>query len=501
MFVPGCTSWLPWMLKFCIVLIMAALSQQPEEDKQDDVKRIQIVVLGDIGRSPRMQYHALSIAKHGGHAELVGYLDSDLHTEISANGNIRIHPLMAFPGLLKSNNRILFAVLGPLKVIFQVWTLWSVLYLKAQRSDWMLIQNPPSIPTLVVALLVCWMRNTRLVIDWHNFGYSILSLKLGPGHPLVRLSQWYERLLGRYASEHICVTDAMAKVLRDEYRIRSPVLTLHDRPASSFQILDEAEKSRFLERLPELLVAAVTLGGAGNAARSPSGNMNVHSKVEKTGIATPAALIQPIKSGATKLLVSSTSWTPDEDFGLLLEALEGYCQESEPQEGFLVPEVLVIITGKGPQRATFEAKARLAQKQGKLSHAFIMTAYFDDIGDYAKLLGCADLGISLHTSSSGVDLPMKVVDMFGTGLPVVGWGNFEAWPELVKENHNGMAFSSAGQLQTILKILLRADSKILKRLKRGALEEGRRRWNDEWDPVAGRLFNLVNSKKSMKDRG
>jgi hypothetical protein len=35
---------------------------------------IQVVVLGDIGRSPRMQYHALSIAKHGGHVQMIGYL-------------------------------------------------------------------------------------------------------------------------------------------------------------------------------------------------------------------------------------------------------------------------------------------------------------------------------------------------------------------------------------------------------------------------------------------
>lgn len=33
----------------------------------------QIVVLGDIGRSPRMQYHAISIAKHGARVYIIGY--------------------------------------------------------------------------------------------------------------------------------------------------------------------------------------------------------------------------------------------------------------------------------------------------------------------------------------------------------------------------------------------------------------------------------------------
>jgi beta-1,4-mannosyltransferase len=36
-------------------------------------KSVQVVVLGDVGRSPRMQYHALSIAKHGGRVFLIGY--------------------------------------------------------------------------------------------------------------------------------------------------------------------------------------------------------------------------------------------------------------------------------------------------------------------------------------------------------------------------------------------------------------------------------------------
>lgn len=40
---------------------------------KDDVS-VQIVVLGDLGRSPRMQYHALSVAKNGGKVRLVGYV-------------------------------------------------------------------------------------------------------------------------------------------------------------------------------------------------------------------------------------------------------------------------------------------------------------------------------------------------------------------------------------------------------------------------------------------
>jgi beta-1,4-mannosyltransferase len=34
---------------------------------------VQVLVLGDIGRSPRMQYHAISIAKKGGKVDLIGY--------------------------------------------------------------------------------------------------------------------------------------------------------------------------------------------------------------------------------------------------------------------------------------------------------------------------------------------------------------------------------------------------------------------------------------------
>lgn len=44
---------------------------RPAERPEDD--HIQILVLGDIGRSPRMQYHAISVAKHGNKVDLIAY--------------------------------------------------------------------------------------------------------------------------------------------------------------------------------------------------------------------------------------------------------------------------------------------------------------------------------------------------------------------------------------------------------------------------------------------
>jgi beta-1,4-mannosyltransferase len=380
--------------------------------------------------------------------------ESEIHPDIVSNPLIEIIPLLAAPESLRSSSKLLFPIVAPLKVLWQIQSLWIALGYSSSPARWMFVQNPPSIPTLAVAGLMCFLRNTELVIDWHNFGYSILALKLGGSHLLVKVSALYEKLFAKAAHHHITVTHAMAGVLRDDYGVAAQAL--HDRPASLFRPLNSDERAKFLSRLPETAQYAQDL--------------------------------LPSSRTPWKLIVSSTSWTADEDFSLLLDALSKYSAEATSK--VYLPRIVAIITGKGPQKEYYLNKIRQLNQEKKLLSVVILTAWLTP-EDYASLLASADLGVSLHTSSSGVDLPMKVVDMFGAGLPVVGWGKFEAWPELVKENVNGKGFDSSQQLAEQLVDLFGKNDALLKQLKEGALKESENRWDDEWDNVGGRLFKLI----------
>lgn len=440
------------IISLCLLLLPSQYGAKVRTSDGKSEIRVQVLVLGDIGRSPRMQYHALSIARHGGFVDLIGVLDkTTLHPDVKTNPSIQIYPIPPLPSFLKTGNGWAIMIL---KVLFHSWSTWVVLGYRTRPAKWLLVQNPPSVPTLAIAGLISILRHTRLVIDWHNLGYTVLGLKIGRTHPFVRLSRFYERICSRFANAHLTVTDAMARVIKCEYHAKAPVFTLHDRPTSNFRPLRPEQRLSALRNLPKV----------GDYAES-------------------------IDRGTTKLLVSSTSWTPDEDFGVLLDALVSYSDLAMTSHPYL-PEIVAVITGKGPLRTQFLERIDLLKAQDKLEMVTFQTAWLST-EDYATLLSAADLGVSLHQSTSGVDLPMKVVDMFGAGLPIVGFGDFEAWPELVKDGKNGRSFSNAQGLQAILMDLFGSNGSGLHSLKEGAIQEGTRRWDDEWDPVAGRLFGLI----------
>lgn len=81
-----------------------------------------------------------------------------------------------------------FVLFALVKIVALVLQLLRLLLLQLPRPELILVQNPPSIPTLAVAWLVARLRGATLVIDWHNLGFSILSHSRGSDrHPLVKV--------------------------------------------------------------------------------------------------------------------------------------------------------------------------------------------------------------------------------------------------------------------------------------------------------------------------
>ncbi|MCL7047177.1 hypothetical protein MKW94_021727, partial [Papaver nudicaule] len=147
---------------------------------------------------------------------------------------------------------------------------------------------------------------------------------------------------------------------------------------------------------------------------------------------------------------------------------------------------------KAPEREKYEEQI----KSLRLKRVAFRTMWLA-AEDYPLLLGSADLGVCLHTSSSGLDLPMKVVDMFGCGLPVCAV-SFSCIEELVKGGESALLFSSSFELADELLMLLKGfpdQCDALKSLKNGVLERGSSAsWANEWEEHAKPLIFEVIAK-------
>ena len=106
-------------------------------------------------------------------------------------------------------------------------------------------------------------------------------------------------------------------------------------------------------------------------------------------------------------------------------------------------------------------------------------------------MGCATLGISLHTSTSGLDLPMKVLDMFGCQVPVCAIG-FDCLEELVKDGVNGKIFHDGNELANQLYDLLvgyPSNDTTMNKLETYRQNiDGMTRWKENWDECARHLI-------------
>lgn len=457
------------LLVFLLIIWWGVVARRRRTRSLSDLTSAIVLVLGDLGRSPRMQYHTLSLAAKGVHVDLVGYAGARLPERLLDSDKVTVHALPAYESPVAGLPYVIYAAL---KVLVESLRLLRVLIWQTRPPGLILVQNPPAIPTLVWARVCASLRGARLLIDFHNFGYSMLECKLGKKHPLVSISRVYEQTFGRWADGAFCVTNRMGDFLNETWQVRATAL--HDRPASLFRPTEPAAMHELLERL------------RGESALEgledwwpPSGSL-LTTVSEEGGVPEWAA-------GRPLVVVSSTSWTADEDFDMLLDVLpdlESALRATQPAR-----RVLIFITGRGPLRPRFEA--RYATLRASLEHVRVKLLWLK-YEDYPVLLGGADWGLSLHTSTSGLDLPMKVVDMFGCGLPVMAC-DFPALPELVREGENGLVF--AHERSSLVACLSRAcllDHATYTALRQKAGEFRLLGWDEQWNDIAwGAIRRLV----------
>ena len=180
--------------------------------------RAAVVVLGDIGRSPRMMNHAVSLANAGFQVSLIGYAESAPPIAVRENKNITIRAIPP-PWKLPRKPKIAYILLAPIAVLSRTIALLLTI-LQGGSKGIILVQNPPSIPTLLVARLSSWLIDgSALVIDWHNYGYTIMQTTGAPGI-LITLASIFEKVLGPMADAHLCVSNAMREDLATFWGIK-----------------------------------------------------------------------------------------------------------------------------------------------------------------------------------------------------------------------------------------------------------------------------------------
>lgn len=159
-----------------------------------------------------MQYHTLSLSKQqGAKVHVLAYGGSKPIMELREAVNVNIHTISEPAAWMRKCPRLLFLMLKVLQQVLQL--LWCML-VSLPRPDTILMQNPPAIPTMALCWLAAKRHGARLVIDWHNYGHTIIAPSSSPRHWLVRLAAQYEKFWGKRGHGHFCVTKAMQADLK-----------------------------------------------------------------------------------------------------------------------------------------------------------------------------------------------------------------------------------------------------------------------------------------------
>lgn len=149
-----------------------------------------IVVFGNVDQSPRMLNHANSLAENNFSVKIIGYAGK----EKISNPSIQVIPISSWTlPTLPVIPSLIHKILALVYAIFfrSIVYLWLGIF-GVGKPELILVQNPPSLPTLLISPILARYHRAKYIIDWHNLGYTVLSLSFGKNSPIVRFSKWSE---------------------------------------------------------------------------------------------------------------------------------------------------------------------------------------------------------------------------------------------------------------------------------------------------------------------
>ncbi|OEH76471.1 hypothetical protein cyc_05827 [Cyclospora cayetanensis] len=232
------------------------------------------------------------------------------------------------------------------------------------------MQNPPGFPAMPLATLCCKLAGVRLIVDWHNYTHSLLLLpaqeeiaKVQPKAETLRVKQLQDGDAEDFSRWLVCRA-AAAGAAAAQKKAHAAVTAAASAMGAARQALKRA--TRLAAAAAEFQIARLS-AKAGAATEASEGKLWAVA----LRLAAFSAMQISVRKKRPAVLLTSSSYTADEDLLLLLRALQ-----------------LVVAS--------------------------------------------ADLGICLHRSSSSSDLPMKAQDMKGAGLPILAL-SFAALHEILPE--------------------------------------------------------------------
>ena len=152
-----------------------------------------------------------------------GYFDTSPRIGITRNEHIHLVDLQI--KRLQIFRKISFYLYALVRIILQILQILYLFAFKHKNFEFVLIQvffllfkNPPSIPNLLALWLASFIGKYKIYIDFHNYGYTILTLNI-KNHLIIKLAKKYEQILGRKANKAFCVSDKMKEDLKNNWGI------------------------------------------------------------------------------------------------------------------------------------------------------------------------------------------------------------------------------------------------------------------------------------------